>query len=148
MVTYLGRFLSSLVRRASKKLQPIMPNEPKPRHACPFYGFSGFGAFGIGAPMMDSQGNQCALVVDSHSPCAMLIRGDTPDWFLCERNSAIDPVEAEDIAHTLSTLRFAPDEFWPKGQSSWQGLSWAEWFDYVINRAPRPQALRRALPGE
>jgi hypothetical protein len=147
MVKYLSGLLSALVHGDSKKVESIVPNKPVPRPACPFYGFSGLGIM-IGAPLMDSRGNQCALQVESHSPCLMLIRGDKPDWAWCELNAQVDGDQLPEITERLESLRFTPDEFWPVGERSWKGLSWAEWYDYVMNRAPRPQPLQRAESGE
>jgi hypothetical protein len=48
------------------------------RGSCPFYGKSG-----IGGVLMDSLGNQCALILDAHAPCRMERAGETPNWTRC-----------------------------------------------------------------
>lgn len=57
---------------------------------CPFYGFAYYSSLTVGSPfpvrpfvLLPTHGNQCALVVTSHSPCQMEIAGETPDWLLC-----------------------------------------------------------------
>jgi hypothetical protein len=47
---------------------------------CPFYGRSG-ARFPI---LLQSGGNQCALLVHSFSPCEMEMIGRAPDWKECE----------------------------------------------------------------
>jgi hypothetical protein len=53
---------------------------------CPFYGRALYqkGVFG-GTPflLLDTEGNQCAIVIDSHAPCQMEIHGEVPDWKAC-----------------------------------------------------------------
>jgi len=51
---------------------------------CPFYGRSGIHAASArGAPLISSGGNQCALIVEAHSPCIMERSGDQPDAARC-----------------------------------------------------------------
>jgi hypothetical protein len=45
---------------------------------CPFYGYNG-----MHGPLINTYGNQCALVVTSHAPCLMEQNGSTPDFDLC-----------------------------------------------------------------
>lgn len=47
-------------------------------HRCRFYGMSG-----IAGTLKPSYGNQCALVTNSHSPCAMETLGKLPDEETC-----------------------------------------------------------------
>jgi hypothetical protein len=44
---------------------------------CQYYGYSPLG--------MPTWGNQCALVIDCHAPCAMEIAGQQPDELQCDR---------------------------------------------------------------
>jgi hypothetical protein len=46
--------------------------------ACRFYGHSG-----ISGLLTPSYGNQCALIVDAHSPCRFELAGKTPDENEC-----------------------------------------------------------------
>lgn len=48
---------------------------------CPFYGFCYIKTTGT---FIDSQGNQCALVTDSYSPCKMEVEGREVCWNDCE----------------------------------------------------------------
>jgi hypothetical protein len=54
---------------------------------CPFYGRAMYqkGVIGAAIPflLLDTNGNQCGLIADSHSPCRMEIDGETPDWRAC-----------------------------------------------------------------
>jgi hypothetical protein len=55
---------------------------------CPFYGRALYQTrFAATGPqpfvLIDSRGNQCAVVTDSHSPCRMEIHGEVPDWKTC-----------------------------------------------------------------
>lgn len=57
---------------------------------CPFYGRALI-SFVIGGDdsvpfrLLDSRGNQCALVICAHSPCKMEIDGQPVDWRTCPR---------------------------------------------------------------
>jgi hypothetical protein len=51
------------------------------RPRCPFYGFNCFGEI-----LMDSEGNQCALMMNSISPCQMEMQDLLPDWEKCSFN--------------------------------------------------------------
>lgn len=62
----------------------VQISEPAPRElvvlpiACHFYGKA------IGANrFIDTYGNQCALITESHSPCQMEIASQTPDEKIC-----------------------------------------------------------------
>lgn len=46
--------------------------------SCPFYGKNGM--FGR---LLDSGGNQCALIVTSYAPCVMQMDGEEPDGKTC-----------------------------------------------------------------
>ena len=54
------------------ELKPVYEKE---RHNCPFYGFF----LGLNNALMDQNGNQCALITNSYSPCHMEIRAKTPN---------------------------------------------------------------------
>jgi len=45
---------------------------------CPYYGF--YLSRGI---MVDTYGNQCALIINSYSPCQMEMNKENPDWNKC-----------------------------------------------------------------
>jgi hypothetical protein len=60
---------------------------------CPFYGYALFHHEAVGGGdtiMVPSQGNQCALITDAHSPCAMQIDGLRPEWEKCQRNPCVN----------------------------------------------------------
>ena len=108
--------------------------DPQPtRYKCPFYGFNGmFRVF------LDSSGNQCALVVDSYSPCGMEMEKQTPDWTKCPRNDGTDMARLDTLG-----IKIFPLEFRPQDQDSWQGLSFGKWYEYVMSdKCPRPQHTR------
>lgn len=76
-----------------------MPNElasapriPEVLPHCPFYGHAVGGFLWLTdsdqaalLTLIDSRGNQCALVLDAYSPCYMEIEGVMPDWKECLR---------------------------------------------------------------
>lgn len=131
----------------------LTPVRQKPRFPCPFYGF--FGAMGI---FMDQRGNQCPLIISSYSlllipsekrgnqcplitgsysPCQMEFRGETPAWDGCPFNK---PEIQETLLKFKGETRISPGEFWPEGASSWQGMSFGAWWDYIMDPStPRPE---------
>ena len=54
--------------------------------SCPFYGHAIAFVNGTHPVMMDTGGNQCALMTGAHSPCRMEIQGARPNWAECDRN--------------------------------------------------------------
>jgi hypothetical protein len=116
--------LKRLFERTSQSVQPVEQIE---RYSCPFYGFYA----GLGM-LIDQEGNQCALIADSYSPCPMEMRREVPDlnkceylkWYREERKKGID-------------IRAFPREFNPHNGKSWKGISFEDWEEYVMNRAAR-----------
>lgn len=51
---------------------------------CPFYGVS-WTPLCRPFMLLGTGGNQCALMVDSHSPCKLEIDGQPVDWKACPR---------------------------------------------------------------
>jgi len=100
----------------------------KPRFPCPFYGFHE--AFNI---FVDQCGNQCPLM--DHT-CQMADCPSGPNWnkcpFNCKKNK-------EALNNIFYGHRIVPNEFWPKGQSSWDGMLFQTWMEYVMDpNTPRP----------
>lgn len=54
---------------------------------CPFYSHNLVMNHGGARPiiLIDTSGNQCALIADAIAPCQMEIEGKTPDWKECPR---------------------------------------------------------------
>lgn len=52
---------------------------------CPFYGRALYGRVvpPIKFLLLDTEGNQCAIVTDHHAPCYMETDGKVPDWKDC-----------------------------------------------------------------
>lgn len=112
---------------SSQKEGGLKPVKRKSRHRCPFYGFYLACKCKL---FIDQGGNQCSLIAGSYSPCQMEIRGKTLDWDKC---SFFNHKENEmGVQEIIQRTRIAPKEFWPAGQSSWQGLSFEEWMKYVM----------------
>lgn len=110
-----------LVRKKNSELKPYTE---KQRHPCPFYGFNGsFGA------MIDSEGNQCAIITKSFSPCKMCLYHETPNWNKCSFNTEENKNRLIGI---LANIRIYPGEFKPSDSKNWRGLEFAEWADYVM----------------
>lgn len=68
---------------------------PKPSHNCPFYGrhLVWWGEV-LSLPAMtllDSQGNQCAIVFGSLSPCYLELENKPVDWRECIRVKDLTP---------------------------------------------------------
>lgn len=121
-----------MLREIFLKKKKIQPNFEKPRPRCPFYGFSHCGGI-----FMDQDGNQCALITEAYSPCQMEIIAQTPNWNECLFNSEENKTVIEKI---MASCKIDPEEFWPKGQSSWRGLLFKDWFDYVMSKkTKRPE---------
>ena len=108
------------------QLLPVLERE---RKQCPFYGFSAF----HGGIFLDTKGNQCALITGSHSPCRMELREETPNWRDCPYNT---PEKRATIEAHADAARVFPDEFRPQGAKSWEGVTFGQWQEYVMNRPP------------
>jgi hypothetical protein len=75
--------------------------ETMQHHGCTYYGHSG--VIGITpARLIASHGNQCALIRDSHAPCAMEVNGQQPDELDC-------PIVARVLHHRISGPRLDPE---------------------------------------
>lgn len=111
-----------------RKVEGIKPYFEVERPQCPFYGFRGM--FGV---LMDSKGNQCALITESYSPCQMEMREQQPDWSECPFNTEEN---RDKLIGTLDDIRIFPREFHPPGAKSWKGVSLMSWIKYVWDRQP------------
>lgn len=87
------------------------------RPKCPFYGFQFMMEI-----LIDTDGNQCALKRDSHSPCYMEIKGQNPYWNDCSYNN---PGAAEGI----EKLKEKGLEVHPEGE---RPLSFNKWYDRIM----------------
>ena len=102
----------------------LKPYTEKERYPCPFYGFNGM--FDV---MIDSKGNQCALITDSHSPCQMEMQKQRPDWSKCSANTTEITPKLEEV---MEKMQVFPDEFRPGDVEHWKGISLKDWMDYVL----------------
>ncbi|MEK7558374.1 MAG: hypothetical protein AAB507_00940 [Patescibacteria group bacterium] len=98
---------------------------------CPFYGMSLLPMMG---GLIDTQGNQCALRTENHSPCHMEIIGNSPDWNKCEHRTM---EKDKKFSEFMENGRAFPIKFQPKGVSGWNGISMAAWFEHVMGRGHR-----------
>jgi hypothetical protein len=102
-------------------LLPVFQRERKPR---PFYGFAG-----VQGMFADSKGNQCGVIRDAIAPCQMEIREKNPDWRKCPYNT----LEARRVLDNgADDVKVFPDEFMPQGVTSWGGISFRQWYEYVM----------------
>jgi len=125
--------LSRLLRKKTvpEKQKPL-PYEHIPRYKCPFYGFSHPFFKGI----MDQYGNQCSLITGSYSPCQMEFAKQTPEWEKCP---FINKGNGEELETIKKTFHVFPREFRPPSSREWAGISFQDWFDYVMDeKTPRP----------
>ena len=103
----------------------LVPERPAPRPPCPFYGFSGVGGF-----LVDTKGNQYAILVRRHCPCEMEMQHFTPEWKRCHlvtvgaKAAWIKRLKDEQV-------QVFPDEFRPKGAKEWEGIDFGRWFKHV-----------------
>jgi hypothetical protein len=101
------------------------PNYKKSRPNCPFYGFHS--APGI---LVDQDGNECALIIESYSPCLLERTGDKPDWDKCCFN---DPKNKQVLEQIAKSVKVFPSEFFPKNKTSLKGMPFKEWANYIKN---------------
>ena len=94
------------------------------RPACPFYGF-----YEADGSMVDSGGNQCALIADRHSPCKMEGEGTEVNWSECPYFNA--PGNRKDLSKMMDSFRVFPSEFQPKDKP-WEGIPFRNWFLYIM----------------
>lgn len=112
--------------KKSDIMLPVLHTEEQ-RERCPFYGFSGFSGI-----LMDTEGNQCALVTGSHSPCYMEFQGQKPDWDECRYHT--DKL-IQSLKASAESIRVFPKEFIPEGAHSWEGISLSDWYQHVMGRS-------------
>ena len=105
-------------------MESLTPVMDKKRYACPFYGF-----YMAPGALLDTEGNQCALLTDSYSPCQMQVYGELPNFGACPTNTEEKRKSIEAVSDHLMVF---PKEFKPKGNKSWEGISFKEWQEYVI----------------
>ena len=99
--------------------------ETRVRTKCPFYGF----AYAM-EMLIDSKGNQCALVTNSHSPCRMEMSNQEICWNKCRLNKEGSSLPVEKL---LESAVIFPNELMPKGASSWEGIPLKKWYEHIIN---------------
>jgi len=58
------------------------------KNNCPFYGCSGDQGY-----LVETGGNQCALVVQRNAPCENEVEGKAVEWSACSRFNAIMKTE-------------------------------------------------------
>ena len=99
----------------------------KKRPRCPFYGF--YMSSSLIGLLMDQEGNHCALITDSYSPCQMDPSGKRTNWEECTFNSE----KYKELLDRLArTYKICPKELWPEGENSWGGITLKEWIDRVM----------------
>ena len=108
----------------------LKPYSEKNRAACPFYGFHL--ALGKFRSMMDQNGNQCALKISSYSPCQMEMDNQKPSWKDCSFFNTPDNQNL--ISKMNRIIRVFPDEFWPPGERSWDGIELKDWIKYIEDK--------------
>lgn len=112
-----------LNRLKKKSLEPYSDVE---RPACPFYGFNE-----MYGSLMDSKGNQCALITDSFSPCKMEMTEENPNWHECPLNTEGSRKKLEEVAGRMQAF---PREFHPIKSKHWEGIPLTDWMNYILNK--------------
>ncbi len=105
-----------------------MPEEPE-HPKCPFYGFGLFSSpSGTDGILMNTQGNQCAVVVSSLHPCDMEMSGLKPDWHSCPVNAKC----GESILERMKSFRVIPPDY-GSPQGLYVGISFESWKQIVLD---------------
>ena len=94
--------------------EPLNPYLEVERSKCPFYGFNG-----MWGSLLDSQGNQCALITTSYSPCQMEMAGQQPSWNLCPMHRDSTEEQIRELEELAKRTRIFPREFHPPEIKSW-----------------------------
>ena len=98
--------------------------EARVRPECPFYGFAR-----LEDALMDSRGNQCALAVDSFSPCRMeAYKKESPCWEKCFYNT-LSNVQA--ITEIIEDSTVFPNEMESKTN---RGVPMSEWYRHIMHK--------------
>lgn len=107
----------------------LKPYFEKQRPPCPFYGF-GYVFNGI----LDTKGNQCALIKESHTPCQMEVQQQEPNWYKCSMNNldTLSKEELKSLKEKYKNVRVFPLEFQPPDAKPWKGISLADWMKYIL----------------
>jgi hypothetical protein len=94
---------------------------------CPFYGF-----VRVRECLVDNEGNGCGLV-GGNRPCLMETTfRETPNWSKCGLGNG----RREKIEQSLAQYSIFPNELWPKGRSSWDGINLLEWYRRSLEKNP------------
>jgi hypothetical protein len=88
---------------------------------CPFYGFAYVNIESSGRFLVNSKGNQCALIKDI-SPCKMALANVNPDWDVCNFVEGKPSIEA----------MLASAVVFPTTDS--KGVSFQDWKNYITRR--------------
>jgi len=115
--------MSELVQREEIVPKPYIEKE---RYKCPFYGFYGNARMG---GLIDQEGNQCALITNSYSPCKMETCGIKPDLRMCVFNTK----ENREIFSRMKEMRIFPKEFTPPNTDDWKGITLGQWVKYLTS---------------
>lgn len=91
------------------------------KYQCPFYGFY----LSQMRVLIDQNGNQCALVVDSYSPCKMEIKKETPSWSVCPFNNTENKKLIEELVNSCTV--FLREDY------QGTGMPMKKWMDAVMS---------------
>ena len=119
-----------------KKIEKLPSPYVLLRKPCPFYGFHK--AMNL---LIDSKGNQCALIPSSDNSCRMEVYAKMiPNWNLCSFDTLPVQMELEKIAD--STLVFPREEI-PFEKIPGIDLTLRDWMKYVMNSTPQPSFTQK-----
>ena len=116
---------------SSNELLPLLqlasPGDIKDTR-CPFYGMT---RIRLGNALIDQNGNACALITSSFSPCVMEMAHQKPDFNSCEFSQG-DHSRAV-ISRILDTYRVFPDKSRSHdNKASQEGIPARTWFKQVM----------------
>ena len=106
--------LLSLIKKEKAELKPYFE---KKRNPCPFYGFHI-----LLGNLIDQDGNRCALITTSYSPCQMEVAKKTPEWNKCPFNTEEN---RNKLVNNLKNAQTFPKEFK-------HGIKFSDWAEYIL----------------
>ena len=110
----------------------LVPLREVKRHACPFYGFDII-PLNKRLKLHEQGGNQCAIksppLTERYTPCYMEKQGNAPDWNSCMyKTPRIETL----LRQSPDEIQVFPDEFRPEGTKGWRGITFKQWYAYVM----------------
>lgn len=111
---------TDLIEVGTRALAPYELLGPKRRERCPFYGFHLLADL-----LIDSEGNQCPLIINRYSPCRMEVQNIKPNWDFCAFNTRETSQRLEEVSDSIKVF--------PKESRVSGGIPFKHWKDFVMS---------------